>query len=369
MKKFILVGIISFLFIPFSTGAATNSGLTIGPYLQRVTKKAVTIKVRTESEQKLIFKYQKDGAKKWKTKRDSSSTTTHRYRLTSLKADKDYVYYLTDEDGDRVTQNYFFHTRKVITKDNPLKIAVIGDSGNGSVAQYKVATQMMEWEPEMMLHTGDVAYNDGTYAQFEDYFFTPYQPLLAQIPFYGSIGNHDYRTDDAGPYKDYFEYPTKLSSSEDYYSFNEDDVHIVALNSVIDYSEGSDQYNWLEQDLQDADQDWKIVFFHYPPYSSGMHGPEEDMRDSIVPLFEEYNVDLVLNGHDHTYERNKKVNGIYYIVTGGGGGSLYTQDNDTVYSKVFLSDYHFVGLTIYPKKIKVKAIDKSGYVFDRLTIK
>ena len=84
--------------------------------------------------------------------------------------------------------------------------------------------------------------------------------------------------------------------------------------------------------------------------------------------YEKYQVDLVLNGHDHDYERNQIVNGVRYIVTGGGGKSLYQQTNVNPYSQLFVSEYHFTALSISPTEISVKAIDKRGYIFDSFKV-
>ena len=367
MKKQFLISLIISLFFPLSVFGATNSGIETGPYIQRVTKKAATVLLTTETEKKLSIKYKKTGNKKWKTKTDSSSSTSHRYRLLRLKPNTDYSYYIIDENRDRLSKTYTFHTRRKIKK-NPLKIAVLGDSRNTNSNQILVAQQMLHWNPDMVFHTGDICAN-GIRDEFIDDFFIPYQSLLAEKPFYTALGNHEYRTNEGYYYKEFFELPQKNSSSEDYYSFNENKIHIVSINTSLDYSEGSEMYDWLVQDLENTNKKWKIVIMHHPPYSSGAHGSTQSMWDNLVPLFEHYKVDLVLTGHDHVYERIQEIDGVRYVVTAGGGAPLYSEDNPINESEKFLSDYHFVGLKVYPKKIKLQAIDKYGYVFDKITIK
>ena len=110
------------------------------------------------------------------------------------------------------------------------------------------------------------------------------------------------------------------------------------------------------------------MFFHQPPYSSGAHGSTTDMQTTLVPLFEQYDVDLVLNGHDHNYERFDKINGVQYIVTGGGGNSLYPIGTELSESAYFLSENHFVGLTISNDELQIEAIDEDGFVFDAVTL-
>ncbi|EKD76112.1 MAG: Ser/Thr protein phosphatase family protein [uncultured bacterium] len=369
MRKYFFGWSLLFLGLPV-VGIAislTDSGLTLAPYLQRQTKHAVTILARSDEAQTITLNYRKVGATNWKTKTEDNAVTDHRYRLTSLKRETTYEYFLENSSGESLTQTYNFDTQKDTLNEDPLHVAAFGDSGMANTAQYEVASEITAWQPELMLHTGDIAYYSGTEQEFIDKVFTVYSNLFSEIPFYASIGNHDFVTELAGPYKELFETPTN-GDDEDYYSFNYDNIHFVSLNSSLDYSVGSTMYTWLENDLATTDKKWVIVFFHYPPYSSGGHGSTVDMQTTIVPLFEEYNVDLVLNGHDHSYERFEKINGVQYIVTGGGGGDLYQMTTELPESAFFLAQYHFVGLTISPDELKIEAIDKGGFVFDTITL-
>lgn len=341
-----------------------DSGITFGPYVQRVSETGASIFIRTDEAKILTLNYRKVGAETWKTKVDSNAKTTHRFRLTSLKQGKEYEYFIANANGDHITLTYTFQAEKDVTNDDPLRVAVVGDFGAFTTDELRIVTQMMWWQPDIILTTGDNAYESGTLDEYAVNVFKPYQPLLAEVPMYASMGNHDYTTDEGGPMKEVFELPTSSSGTEDYYSFNYDNIHFVAVNSNLDYSVGSDQYTWLQEDLETADQRWKLIYFHHPVFSSGEHGSTAGMDSILAPLFSANDVDLVLNGHDHDYERNSKVNGVLYLVTGGGGKSLYDQVNENEYSQVFLSEYHFVGLTIQNDELKLKAIDKRGYAFD-----
>ena len=79
------------------------------------------------------------------------------------------------------------------------------------------------------------------------------------------------------------------------------------------------QLQWIDNELKNARDDWKIVYFHHPLYSSGgRHGSEVDLRVTLEPLFVKYGVNVVYSGHDHIYERIKPQKGIYYFVVGLG---------------------------------------------------
>ena len=103
---------------------------------------------------------------------------------------------------------------------------------------------------------------------------------------------------------------------ERWYSFDWGDVHFVALDSE---RTGPVQAAWLDADLTANQLPWTIVYWHKPPFSSGEHGSDGATRAQFVPILEKHKVPLVLNGHDHDYERTTPQNGVTYVVTGGGG--------------------------------------------------
>ncbi len=347
--------------------AQAASGITYGPYIQRVTMKAATILIETDASEAVTLHYRELGTQ-WRTMSDAQPKNRHRYRLTGLKPNTTYEYVLL-RGNTPITQEYAFTTLHTITNDDPLKIAVVGDSGEINKDTLRVVSQMQQWKPEMILHTGDIAYTEGTLPEFISGFFKPYQPLIATTPLYAAMGNHEFRTGQGSVYKEVLEMPTSKSGGEDYYSFNVDSVHIVSLNTNLDYSVGSKQNAWLQQDLAKSKEKWKIVIFHHPPFSSGEHGGDTLIAAALAPIFETNGVDLVLNGHDHDYERNQEISGVDYIVTGGGGRATYAKESNNPYSKVFVSENHFVGLKVYPHKISLRAIDKRGYEIDAYTIK
>ncbi|RLC63774.1 MAG: hypothetical protein DRI01_04615 [Chloroflexi bacterium] len=112
-----------------------------------------------------------------------------------------------------------------------------------------------------------------------------------------ALGNHELN------HANYFDL-FYLPGNERWYSFDYGNAHFTCLqiDGFADYSIGSEQYNWLEQDLASTNQTWKFVFFHFPPYSSASHGSDLNVRAALQPLFEEHDVDIVFTGHDHSYE-------------------------------------------------------------------
>jgi hypothetical protein len=139
------------------------------------------------------------------------------------------------------------------------------------------------------------------------------------------------------------------------------------MDGYADYTPGSAQYTWLENDLANTDKLWKIVFFHWPPYSTGPHGSYKSVRYALGPLFAQYGVDLVFNGHDHDYERSI-AGGTVYIVTGGGGAPLYDQVSSNPYSVYFTRTYHCVSGSIDGGTLVSTGVRPDGTQFDSFTL-
>jgi hypothetical protein len=102
-----------------------------------------------------------------------------------------------------------------------------------------------------------------------------------------------------------------------YYSYDYGNIHFLSLDSYGSLNDSlSPMYQWIEADLKATSKTWKIAYFHHPPYSKGTHNSDTeveliDMRNSIIPLLEKYDVDLVLSGHSHNNERSYFIHGHY----------------------------------------------------------
>lgn len=294
------------------------------------------------------------------------------------------VFYLKVFVYKDLPQNQTFLLQK-IQKQTGTSFIVFGDSGNGSSEQKELAQLMLNYDFDLMLHTGDIAYPSGAKDQLTRNFFEIYSQHLKKAPFYPSAGNHDYMTSDLGPYLDSFILPEQALNPKDnerYYSFNVNNIHFIALDtneplSKISLLRGDDMADWLEEDLKkSAVREWKIVFFHHPPYSSGkVHGGDRLVRDLLVPIFEKYAVDIVFSGHEHNYERTCKLSGgncfdrgITYVVTGGGGAGIYPFGQEQPFSLIRKSEYHFVHVSIETCKLNARVISINGEEIDQFNL-
>ncbi|NJD58071.1 MAG: hypothetical protein FIA98_01570, partial [Anaerolineae bacterium] len=172
---------------------------------------------------------------------------------------------------------------------SPVVFAVIGDYGTGHRDEGKVADLVLGWQPDFIITVGDNNYPDGAadtldqnVGQFFHAYIYPYTGSYgagADVNrFFPTMGNHDWYTDNARPYFDYFTLP----GNERYYDFICGPVHLFALNNYELEPDGvgatSTQAEWLKASLAASTSPWNIVYMHYPPYSSGMHGSTDWAR-------------------------------------------------------------------------------------------
>ena len=402
-KRLKPAAILSLLVLVLSAATADSATLTRGPYLQMATPDSITIVWRTEGPSKPVVRFgdapdklsnaidpvnivtrvsadvnadrdfpllykepmQQTVLRKGTTKDPDPSTAENTYQyeaqITGLSPDEMQFYAVYDGDtllagGDK---SYHFETLPPVGTRSSQNIWVVGDSGTGGRPQKKVLSAMEAWNLEtgkkltQYLHVGDMAYVDGTDAEFQRNFFDIYDSVLRNIVCWPTMGNHEGHTSRGisgiGPYYDAYVVPTNAeaggvpSGSEAYYSFDIGTIHFVCLDSYdIDRRPSGAMAQWLQADLDETDAEWLIAFWHHPPYTKGSHDSDReaqlrDMRTHIMPILETAGVDLVLTGHSHIYERSMLIDGAYHtpthaegVVLDDGDGS---PDGDGAYRK------------------------------------
>ncbi|HEX2053548.1 MAG TPA: metallophosphoesterase [Actinomycetota bacterium] len=239
--------------------------------------------------------------------------------------------------------------------------AAKGDWGAGTPEQAAVTGRMCEVRKatpfDVVVTTGDNFYRpDGTATQSN--YYGP-EGCLLEHPGHqwrATWGNHDSgRPSTAGV----------LGAEERYYTWTAQQVQFFMLDSnrVADPT----QTAWLESELAGSRAPVKIVVFHHPPFTVGLHENNVEVRRRWVPLFERHGVDLVLNGHNHGYEHSL-VNGVHYVVTGGGGAQLYPCVDSQPWLKSCLSVNHFLLVEVEGQALTVAALGTDGRAVDRFGI-
>jgi hypothetical protein len=246
-------------------------------------------------------------------------------------------------------------------RDDSVRFLVIGDTGTGSRQQKELADVMLRYHAafpyEFVLMMGDNMYGGEKPADFKTKFESVYRPLLdRKVTFYATLGNHD---ESNQRFYDHFN-----MKGEEYFRFKKGDVAFYSLNS--NYMDKR-QVKWLEDELKKDASEWKVAFFHHPPYSSGgKHGSSEELREVVEPIFLRYGVNLVLAGHEHFYERIKPQKGIYYFIS-GAGGKLRKGDvkkNSPLTAKAYDRDMSFMLMEVAGEHLHFQVISRTGETVD-----
>jgi acid phosphatase type 7 len=391
----------------------------------------------------------------------------HAATLVNLELQKRYRYRVT-MNGEPLIDGYFT-TRK--SRGTKTRFVAFGDNSFGDPSDKAIAFQAYQAKPDFVMNTGDNVYDGGLDNEYIRYFFPVYNadeahirigaPLLRAVPFYTVIANHDLngkdpvrgpavdfeKAADAGGYFTNMHLPNNAPLATNAtpavgravplarfkemagsrfpnmanYSYDYGDAHFTCLDSNV-YVDPTDPalQDWIRADIRATDAAWKFVVYHHPAFNAGDdHYDAQHMR-ALAPLLEELGVDMVLSGHEHTYQRtmpfkfaprdltnaknrngntrkvpgtftvdhqfdgkgNTKPNGVIYITTGAGGKHLYDpgfsddpsrwlhpEDDNVAYVARFISDRH--SLTVFDMdahSLVMRQIDEWGREVDRIRV-
>ncbi|MDA0835042.1 MAG: metallophosphoesterase [Planctomycetota bacterium] len=233
----------------------------------------------------------------------------------------------------------------------PYRLAIMGDCGTGTAPQKKVAYQVFQYDPEMIIIPGDIVYENGRISEYRSSFFPVYSaakpspevgaPLLSRVPFVAGLGQHDTEGDlsklpDAFAYYMYWSQPLNgpnlnvggpntyplggnESQKEDFikaaetryprmasFSFDVGNSHWIVLDTFNPHCDWNDNAmrEWLIDDLKQAkNATWKFVCSYMPPFSSCRIFPNGQKMRIIAGILEKANVDVVFSGYAHSYQR------------------------------------------------------------------
>lgn len=237
----------------------------------------------------------------------------------------------------------------------PEVIAVIGDFGTARWAEGKVARMVGALNPSFVVTVGDNVYTKKGYQKLVGDYYS--QPMVA------AAGNHDYEVGIEN-YDNYFKrnqwtrnYVHRAASGVDFFIL--DSTPGLKSKSVRD-----SQLNWLTEELTKSDANFKVVILHHPPYSSAKHGSTKVYQWPYATL----GADLVISGHDHTYERIIRNGGIY-VVNGTAGAKLY-KCKKLVYGSQGCDDRHYGAMFLYVNSYSMKAVFRgtAGQILDEFSI-
>jgi len=274
--------------------------------------------------------------------------------------------------------------------DESFNFAATGDFGCSKNTLDTVAS-IENKKPELVLPLGDLSYHSTA-----DCWFDATSPLKGKMMI--TLGYHD--TEDGAAKLN--QYLNSFQLNKPYYSYDYKKVHFLIMASQSPYTVGSEQYNFVKQDLekssQNKDIEWIVVTSYGPFYTSPTtHNAEKDMRNLYHPLFEKYGVDLVLQAHNHNYQRTYPIafnpnesskptvingsttghhtntNGIVFAIVGTGGEGFYPlQGQQSYVAKQLDGKFGFLNIDISngnpSSKLTGTFYDNKGNVQDNFTL-
>jgi hypothetical protein len=235
-------------------------------------------------------------------------------------------------------------------KEEEFNIAVASDWGCEKDTE-KTAKNIQEKNPELVISAGDASYDESSECWLEII-----QPFQSKMKI--AMGDHEYSDTSGGETGIINQYLKPLNLAKTYYSFDMNNVHVTVMDPYIDYEPGSDQYQFIENDIKtaftDPSIDWRFVVESVPIYTSpSQHPGDSTIKDIYHPFFDKYGVDIVFTSDNHNYQRTfplkynsedvgedsnnpiivdrnqnnyyygNNEGGVIYMITGTAGRSLY----------------------------------------------
>jgi 3',5'-cyclic AMP phosphodiesterase CpdA len=242
-----------------------------------------------------------------------------------------------------------------------------GDFGGGP-GQRAVAEAMDRWAArhrvDALVTTGDNVYERGEPQRFGAQLDQPYRRLRRTRPLWATLGNHDQA---AGHGPDQLRH---LGLPELPYEKGLPGVRLLFLDAN---RPDRAQATWLAGRLARPGPRLAVVVFHQPAWSCSTHGATEAVDRRWVPVLERHRVALVLNGHDHNYQRFVSAAGVTYVVTGGGGRNLYPVHAHcpagTPRRVAGVARHHFTAVEVRGRSLTLRAVATDGHVLDQAVIR
>lgn len=283
--------------------------------------------------------------------------------LTRLRPNTSYSYAVS-VGADRVPAKKF---KTFGPAQERVTFIAYGDTRTNPDKHAAVVANFRRHTPDFILHSGDLVAKGGQYELWSREFFDPLKGVIDEIPMLPSIGNHE---QDGANYLAYFREP---GAHRFFYSCDIGPVHIVSLD-YRSAKAGDEQFAFVARDLEASKAPWKIVVLHAPMFNFGGHRSLWG-HEAYLPLFRKTNVDLVLSGHSHLYERFRPLVpkdspgawAIQHVTTGGGGAPLSPAiaDPSIVHAA---SIHHFVLFTATRRRIDARTIAIDGKEIDTFSL-
>ncbi|QEG22917.1 metallophosphoesterase [Mariniblastus fucicola] len=357
---------------------------TAGPYLNYMTQESVNV----------VWETDRDATAKleWGTTAElgeemelSKSNRLQTATIKGLKPATPYFYRIRSNCGDEQIDSGLLTFKTAVKESQPFKFAVIGDTESRPHVNDRLAKLIWSERPNFLINLGDLtdAGKEPHRYEWTHEYFIGMNQLTSRVPVFAVPGNGE---DDLYWYNHYHDYP----EPEGFYKFRFGDAAFFMLDSnqrKEEFVPGGKQYEWLKKELAACDAKWKFACHHHAAYT----GEEDDYGDTwkegttfgdpavqkIVPLYEEFGVDMVMFGHLHLYERSHPMKGgqvdfaagTIHLLAGGGGGNIEDfAPTPTFFSAKVHRGHHYVIIESQNNTLTMRMYDTNGAIRDSLVL-
>lgn len=415
MKKF------SFLFLFLLSGTVLRAAqLVRGPYLEDPTQTTLVMRWQTDTATPSWLEYG-PAPRCNQIMTITPESTHHKAVLYGLVPNQDFCYrvyvYNRAHDGAQEPVSGTFRTlfsaeRKIVnfvalgaTAAPAVQETVTAEPEENTVSLFpfmaakppvaaddsaatreRLAALIAAEKSDFLIHTGNLT-RSGLNEDANAEFFTPFQNVLRKMPLFIAVGPNEYgpqrESRESKPFflTNYrrFHDMSWSNASPKYYSFDTANARFVFLDTNVaegavwapDITEKSAQITWLKNTLASAGEKWKIVVMNAPAYSSGQRGGNNEVFLNLVKIFEDYRVNLVLQGGDLDYERTfpiyrgePKQNGVTYVTLGTAAAPATKRENPNPYTARFVSQRAFAAVKVVDRKLSAKVYSDKGKLLD-----
>ena len=357
---------------------------TAGPYLNLATTTSINVLWETDRETESRIE--------WGTTSDlgqardlPTAGRLHEVTLDGLKPGTPYFYKVVGRSGEQEIDSGILTFKTAPEQGEPFRFAVIGDTESRPHINDRISKLVWDERPNFIINLGDLTDGGKELHRYEwtHEYFTGMNQLTSRIPMFAVPGNGE---GDLYWYKHYHRYP----DPEGFYKFRFGDAAFFMLDSnqrATEFHKGGKQYDWLREQLSNCDARWKFACHHHATYT----GEENDYGDTwegattfgdpavqkIVPLYEEFGLDMVMFGHLHLFERSHPVrdgkvdfeSGTIHLLAGGGGGNLEDfSPTPAFFSAKTHRGHHYIMIELANEVMTMRMYDLNGSIRDSFRI-
>jgi hypothetical protein len=310
---------------------------------------------------------------------DIGSCHCHSVNFTGLEPSTLYAYRV----GDGTNWSEWFHFRTASDKPEPFAFIYFGDAQNDLKSLWSRVIRSAysdATKARFIIHAGDLINRANRDAEWGEW-FNAGGWVNGMVPSIPTPGNHEYGREADGPrqldrhWKPQFTLPDHgpAGLEETVYYIDYQGVRIISLNSNEKLAE---QVPWLEKTLSNNPNRWTVITFHHPVFSSARGRDNKEVRELWKPIFDKYRVDLVLQGHDHTYARSNlnigvsmlnKTSGTVYVVS-VSGPKMYNLEREPWMQRAAEDTQLYQILYVNGNTLKYEARTAVGDLYDAFTL-